>query len=214
MVCLCGDLGDFGLRTSKTNSYLATLSPAEQMDYIYELFYPIKDKIVACVPGNHEERLVREVGICPMLSLCSKWGCEDVYRENLAIVKLTFGKRTGKQPVSFIGIVTHGSTRNKHRKMTMCVEGADWGISGHTHQPEYSPRGKIRINARYPIATHIPYKEIVVDANLSVGGYSLKKEYEIPAPPELQYLELGVKRDNSRNTNAVNKTIDYHAITI
>lgn len=87
VLCLCGDLGDYGLKNSKTNVYKATMQPKEQQAYIYELFEPIKHKIVGAVGGNHEQRIVREIGIDPMLQLCTLWGCPDVYRENVAITK-------------------------------------------------------------------------------------------------------------------------------
>lgn len=88
LVSLCGDLGDFGLKNSKTNVYHATMQPKEQIQYVYELFEPITDKIVSAVPGNHEERVTKEVGTCPLYDLCVRWGIQDVYRENVAIVKL------------------------------------------------------------------------------------------------------------------------------
>ena len=41
----------------------------------------------------------------------------------------------------------------------------------------------------------------------------IKKEYEIPPPPELQYLELSTWREADRNRTE-HKVMDYHAITI
>ena len=213
VVCLCGDLGDYGLKNSKTNVYQATMQPKEQQEYIYQLFLPIKDKIVSAVPGNHEERITKEVGLCPLYDLCVRWGIEDVYRENVAVLKLSFGSIRGKkQPVVYTALTTHGSTRNKHRKFIACFDGIDFAISGHTHTPEYSPHGKIRIDRTHGTATHVPYKEIVVDANLMPGGYGLKKEYEIPSPPELQYLELSYY-STGENRDLV-RVMDYHAIQI
>ncbi len=214
VVSLCGDLGDYGLKNSKTNVYQETMSPMEQRDYIYELFLPIKDKIISAVPGNHEERLVREVGICPMYDLCVLWGIPEVYRENIAIVRLNFGKLKGQQPNSFVGLTTHGTTRNKHRKFIAGFDGIDFAISGHTHTPEYSPHGKIRVHSHGSAAAHVPYKEIVVDANLEVGGYGLKKEYEISPPPELQYLELSSYREGRGNDRRTQKVMNYHSIQI
>ena len=220
VVSLCGDLGDYGLKNSKTNVYQATMQPKEQQEYIYELFSPIKDKVVSAVPGNHEERLVKEVGICPLYDLCVLWGIEDVYRENVAILKLVFGVRGNKttaanrpQQNTFMGITTHGSTRNKHKKFVACFDGIDFAVSGHTHTPEYSPHGKIRVNGNSATAKHVAYKEIVVDANLAPGGYSLKKEYEIPPPPELQYLEMYIRRGPAPMREET-KIINYHAIQL
>ena len=213
VVCLCGDLADYGLKNSKTNVYKAVMQPREQQRYVYELFKPITDKIVSAVPGNHEERVTREVGTCPLYDLCVLWGVQDVYRENVAIVKYTFGTRHKQDQHIFIGITTHGTTRNKHRKFIAGFDGIDFAISGHTHMPEYSPHGKIRVDRTKSTAKHVAYKEIVVDPNMHLGGYGLKKEYEIQPPSELQYFELSSVREKDRNGTDRN-IIDYHSITI
>ena len=180
---LCGDVADFGLKNSKSNVYQQTMNPKQQIEYVYDLFKPIAHKLSACVPGNHEERITREVGTCPLYDLCVRWGVPEVYRENVAITKYLFGKRNSTQQHTFIGITTHGTTRNKHKKFINCFDGADFAVSGHTHTPEYSPHGRIRVDRIHGTALHVPFKEIVVDANMSVGGYGVKKEYEIPPPP-------------------------------
>lgn len=213
VLALCGDLGNFGLKASVSNVYKETMSPKEQIEHIYNLFEPVKDKIVAAVPGNHEERITKEVGTCPMYDLCVRWGIRDVYRENVAILKLIFGTRNGKQQNTFIGIVTHGSTRARHKKFISGFDGIDFAVSGHTHTPEYSPHGKIRVNSIKASAAHVPYKEIVVDANMQPGGYGLKKEYEIIPPPELQYLELSFWRD-SNYCRTPHRIMNYHTIQI
>ena len=214
VVTLCGDLGDFGLRTSVTNPLRAKLQPAEQMETIYHLFEPIKDKIVSAVPGNHEQRLVKESGIDPLLTLCCRWGCEEVYRENVAILKLLFGQRNhGRQQNAFIGITTHGSSIRKHQRFISAFSPIDWAVSGHSHTPMYYPHGVIRIDTIHAKAKHVGYKEIVVDANLTPGGYAVKYEYEIAPPPELQYIEMRVVRDTDRSRTAY-KVMDYHSIQI
>lgn len=214
VVCLCGDLGDFGLKNSKTNVYQQTMSPSTQIEYIYDLFKPLAEagKIIAAVPGNHEERLVREVGICPLYDLCVRWGISDRYRENVAIVKISFGALNGGKARQVVtGIVTHGSTRNKHKKFISGFDGIDFAISGHTHTPEYSTHGKIRVDANKSTAKHVAYKEIVVDAHLKPGGYGLKKEYEIASTPELQYLECFIDRVNCGHFD---KHLNFHSIQI
>lgn len=220
VVTLCGDLGDYGLKNSKTNTYQAVMQPKEQQEYIYELFLPIKDKIVSAVPGNHEERITKEVGLCPLYDLCVRWGIPDVYRENVAILKLLFGIRANKtlaakhpQQNTFVGITTHGSSKNKNHKFNLCFDGIDWAVSGHCHQPSYSPHGKIRVNGQAATAKHVAYKEIVVDANLTPGSYSLKKEYEIAPPPEIQYLEMYIKRGPAPDRTE-SKIINYHSIQL
>ena len=213
VVSLCGDLADYGLKNSLTNVYKATMTPREQQRYVFELFKPITDKIISCVPGNHEERIVKEVGTCPLYDLCVMWGISDVYRENVALVKLAFGGRKGKNKSVFIGLTSHGSSRNKHQKFIAGFDGIDWAISGHVHKSYYAQHSKIRIDRVHGTATNVPYKELVIDANLKPGGYGLKKEYEIQPPPTLQYLELSSYRENDYNRTDRRK-IDYHSITL
>ena len=214
-VVLCGDLADYGLKNSKTNTYLATMQPKEQQEYVYELILPIKDKIAGAVSGNHEERITKEVGLCPLYDLCVRWGQEDKYRENVAITKYSFGTTgTGKtQQNIFIGLTTHGSTRNKHRKFTGGFDGIDFEISAHTHQSEYSPAGRIRVDRTSGNIRHVPFKQLVVDANLEVGSYGLKKEYDVPPPPELQYLELSTVRATTKD-RTLHRVMNYHSIQI
>ena len=81
------------------------------------------------------------------------------------------------------------------------------------HQPNYAPHGKLRVDRIHGTVAHVPYKEIVVDANLNIGGYGIKKEYEVAPPPELQYLELSSYRDKDSNRNE-HRIINYHTIQI
>ena len=149
-----------------------------------------------------------------MYDLCVRWDIEDRYRENVAILKLLFGSIRGKkQQNCYVGIVTHGSSKNKTHKHLMCYDSVDWGIYGHCHQPSYTPMGRIRIDRGHGSAVLAPYKEIVVDANLEPGGYGLKKNYEIPPPPELQYLELKVFYGQDKN-RTLHRVMNYHSIQL
>ena len=96
--------------------------------------------------------------------------------------------------------------------MNKTFDGIDFAISGHTHTPEYSPHGKIRVSSNSTMAYRSCYKELVVDAHLTPGGYGLKKEYEIAPPPELQYLELTKKK--AGRESRTEKIINYHAIQL
>ena len=52
------------------------------------------------------------------------------------------------------------------------------------------------------------------DAYMKPGGYSLKKEYEIAPPPEVQYIELHVYREGNGLDRKNYKVMNYHAIQI
>lgn len=58
--CYCillGDILNTALKNSKTDIYSETLSLVEAQKLAIELFTPIKDKIIAMTPGNHENRV-------------------------------------------------------------------------------------------------------------------------------------------------------------
>lgn len=213
-VVLAGDLGDYGLKNSISNVYRQTMTPAEQQDYILDLLEPIKDKIACAVPGNHEARITRETSRCPLYDICVLLRIEDKYRENVAINKYSFGNQGNKQPNIFIGITTHGSSKNKHHKFMACYEGADFSFSAHVHSPQYNPLGRIRIERTSGTARLMPYKEVILDANLAPGGYALKNEYEVAPPPELPYLELKTCRDTNNRTRTLYRIMNYHTIQI
>ena len=126
-----------------------------------------------------------------------------------------FGCGANLRPTAYGGLTTHGSSRNKHSQFISGIDGIDYAISGHTHTPSYSPRGKIRLDLKHSTAAHVGYHEIVVDAGIKPGDYGLKKEYQIPTPPRLEYLTLHVSvKQQSQGGRREVRRIDYNSIAI
>ena len=189
-VIICGDMLDMGIVNSKTNIYEEKLMPQDQKELLYNMLLPIKDKILAVVPGNHEDRMVKRVGVNPLYDVCCRLKIEDVYRENIAFLKITILNRGHNERFyKYIGVVTHGSSMNKHQKFTQSIDGADFFISGHTHTPSFHTRSKLRIPPVSDTVYQVSYREIVVNSELEYSGYGAKKEY-IPNAQENQTLEL------------------------
>lgn len=193
MAFICGDLLDFGVMGSKTVPYCQRLSPQEQKDEVTEILEPITDKIGVIVPGNHENRGFKMIGINPLYDIACRLRIEDRYRENAAAVKVLVGALgTGGQPrqVMYGGVVSHGSSLTKHQKFTESWDGADFFVSGHTHRPGYKPEGKRRLDLIHEKVVRTGYKVIVVDPGMDDGGYALRDEYAPTPPPEIQTLTL------------------------
>ena len=53
-VILIGDLINNGTRTSVTNIFEETMRPSEQKRMMAEMLKPLRDRIIAIIPGNHE----------------------------------------------------------------------------------------------------------------------------------------------------------------
>lgn len=205
-VYLCGDLMNNGLKNSKTNTYEEKLMPFEQREWIVKNMEPLRDRIIAAVPGNHEDRTTRDCGLSPVYDIMTIWGIEDRYRENMALSVVRFGHQPDGPASVYGGLVTHGSSRNKHRKFIQCIDGIDFAISGHSHTPFYEAHGKIQLCQQHATARHTCYHEIVVDPGLTPSDYALKHEYEISAPARMDYLALHtIQRAGTRRV----KSIDY-----
>ncbi|KKK54993.1 hypothetical protein LCGC14_3079040, partial [marine sediment metagenome] len=68
------------------------MTVSETVAYAYELFAPIRDRIVAVVMGNHELRSARLSGGDALGTLVMKLGLEDVYDAEQVLVQLKVGK--------------------------------------------------------------------------------------------------------------------------
>ena len=173
---IIGDIMNMGLKNSKSNVYEETLNPMEQKEFCYELLSPIADRILAGCPGNHEQRMVKEVGTNPMYDVFCRLRIEDRYRENVCFLKLTVGK-CGKNPNTYGVVLTHGSSKNKDLTWTYAVDGADAFISGHTHLGTHQPCGKIKMDLSHEKVKPVGYQHIVVMPFQEYGGYAIRGKY-------------------------------------
>lgn len=189
-VVMAGDILNNGIKSSKSNVYEEVIRPRDQKEYAYEVLLPIADKILACCGGNHCHRTNKEVDSDPLYDVMCRLGIPELYRENGCIVKINLGERNKARQVSYAGVVTHGTSKNKHDKFCMGIDNADFFISGHTHQAEYTPKGKIRIDTKNEVVTLVGYKQIVCHSFQDYGGYALRSEYTPKAPTEFQKLKL------------------------
>lgn len=175
-VAIVGDMMDMGLKNSKTNVYEQKLTPMEQKELCYELLKPIKGQIIGGCSGNHEGRNMREVGTNPLYDVFCRLGIEDRYRENGCFIKLQVGK-IGRNPNVYGVVLTHGKSKNKDDLWNRTVDGCDCFISGHTHDPNHAPRGKIKMDLIHDVVKLVGYQQVVVQPFLNYGGYGLSGKY-------------------------------------
>ena len=176
-VVVLGDIMNMGLKNSKSNVYEEVMSPARQKEVCYQLLNPIADKILAGCSGNHEYRMVKEVGTNPLYDVFCRMKIEDRYRENACFLKLTVGK-VGANNNTYGVVLTHGKSKSKDLDWTYAVDGADVFISGHTHLGTHQPLSKIRLNLRDEIVKPVDYQHIVVLPFQQYGGYAVRNKYK------------------------------------
>ena len=83
---LVGDLIDNGTRSGVTDIFKATMPPSSQKRMMAEMLAPLKERIIAVVPGNHCARSGKDADDDPCLDICSKLDIEDLYRPNAAFI--------------------------------------------------------------------------------------------------------------------------------
>ena len=182
---LGGDLISNGLKNSLTNVYEELYRPMEQKRMMAKILAPVAHKIIAAVSGNHERRSSRDCDDDVTYDILAKIDREEVYRENMAFVKLQFGdqKADGERNPTYTIVVTHGAGGGgltsgavlKGERFGYAVDGMDALIMGHTHKPFTTVPGKILIDSRNNKVSIKPFKVINMTSWLEYAGYSMQK---------------------------------------
>ena len=202
---LGGDLIDNGLKNSLTNVYRATMPPSQQKREMANILAPVADKILCAVSGNHERRSNKDADDDPMYDIMVKIDCEDVYRENMAFLKLQFGdiNGCGTTNPTYTLVVTHGAGGGqltsgavlRGERFGYAVDGMDALIIGHTHKPFVTNPGKIFIDSRHNKVSIKPFKVINMTSWLKYGDYAAAKML-LPSTHNLHTLTLcGSKKE-------------------
>lgn len=201
-VILGGDLIDNGTRNSVTNVFRATMMPSSQKKEMAKILEPIRDKILCSVSGNHERRN-RDVDDDPMYDIMAKLDLEQLYRENMAFLKVQLGavddgnKLDSKQRPSYTFCVTHGAgggmlpggVINRNERMGYALDGVDCLVVGHSHKPMISQPGKIVVDPRNNLVSVKPFKVVVATSWLNYGDYAMQKMLQ-PTSHALQTIHL------------------------
>ena len=188
-VVIIGDLLDNGLKTSKTYSYEATMRPWEQKEWLKKELKPLKDRILGGCRGNHEERSVNLGDDCPMYDVFAKLDIEDLYRENMAFMKVSLGEKNSERQWSYGIVLAHGASKSKTDKFSYAIDGMDVFVTGHTHQPATYFPSKIMMDLRNDKITERSMVHVVVPSFVKTGGYGLRGMY-MPQGKKIPIIKL------------------------
>ena len=144
---LDGDLMNTAIAGSKSDFYHETMTPTEQLTECAEIFGPLAEsgKILAVLPGNHEERISKAAGVDMTELFCRQLGIADRYSPTSALVFLRFGanaKKGRNYKLVYSIYCNHGrgggrrtgGKLNALEDMARIIT-ADVYLMGHTHQP-------------------------------------------------------------------------------
>ena len=206
-VVLLGDILNTAIVNSKSDIYSETLNVSQAQELALKYLLPIKDKILAMTPGNHENRVWKSVGVDISLWLAEKLGVEDRYRNNFLALDIAFGKDTNGSPYHLKVVGQHGgygggrklgAAMNALEDVDGIVCNSDIYIRAHTHSSVSGERDVYEFtDAGNLIKHHKTYFN--APAFLKTGGYGLDKGYR-PQSTTPKYLNIRAfcKREGSR----------------
>jgi predicted phosphodiesterase len=202
---LDGDLMDTAIASSIGDTYGANLQPMEQLKQCVAIFEPIKDKILAVLPGNHESRVYKSDGLDITELMCSQLGIVKRYSPTTALLFIRFGKDNSNRhgrPVLYTAYVTHGSGggRREGGKVNRLADlasivDADIYIHAHTHLPLVFKESFFRVSGSNSSVALVDKLFVNTAASLNYGGYGDRQGFK-PASkrPPVIYLD-GRKHD-------------------
>ena len=195
-VVFAGDQCEYATRSSKSDVYTQTLSPAQQKRWWIEHLKPYKDKILCIVDGNHEyNRASKDADDFPLYDIALALGIEDRYRSEAAFLDIGVGSGghgKGKQ-VHYVFRVQHQAKNNVNHGTADGFEGIDVFVSGHTHKPMDKPLGKLVYDAKNKSVAQKDVENVVCGHFLRFGGYGERNGYR-PTSQKLYSVVLSGKK--------------------
>jgi len=206
---IVGDMMNNALKNSRSNVYEETMRPREQKAWLIEQLRPLRDRILALTPGNHENRSVREADDNPLYDVACKLDLEDFYRDSACFLILRFGEKDGNGLLNptYTVCATHGigggyltgAAVNRNERFAYAFDGLDLLVVAHSHKPWVTQPGKIVFDAHNRRVSIKPFKVAVATAWQEYGGYALRKQM-LPAPHADQEIILRGDRKEIRVT--------------
>lgn len=200
---LDGDLMDTAIASSVGDTYGAGLQPMEQMKHCVAIFEPIKDKILAVLSGNHENRVYKNDGIDMTQLMCSQLGIVQKYSPTTALLFVRFGKTKERgRPQLYTIYVCHGTGGgrreggkiNRLADLSAIVD-ADCYVMGHTHMPAILKEGYYRVSGSNSSVAMVDKLFVNTASSLNYGGYGDVMGFK-PASKKSPVIHLcGTKRD-------------------
>ena len=189
-IVLVGDIFDNTLKNSKGNSYSNTGRTSESKRWFANELKPMKDRILAGVDGNHEYRSVHLSDNSPLEDVMCKLDVENVFRYNMAFIKISLGEKSKERQFTYTFVLAHGCSDSKSEKFQYAIDGMDVFITGHTHQPKITFPAKFVIDPYNNKVTKSGFTHITVPSFQYDGGYTIKNMYMPQDNSRVPYIIL------------------------
>lgn len=183
---LNGDIMNNATKTSVSDSYAENLTPMQQIGQAYDLFAPIKNKILSIQTGNHESRTYRKEGIDLTEVVARELGLTDRFTPTASLIFLRFGwneMRKRKQWYTIYANHGSGGGRKEGAKAVRLADmasivDADIYIHSHTHLPMIMKQGFFRVDTSNSNVNCVTKLFVNTSSALDYGGYGEVFEFK------------------------------------
>lgn len=185
-IVIVGDVFNAGIRDSVSDVYSENMTLDEAIKAFRELVEVMgSDNILACIRGNHDNRVVKAVGIDPVAVACELAGVKYFGAE--AYLCFTVGQwhKSRQNPIKYLCYMTHGvgGGRMMGGKINALMRNnqtiiADIILQGHTHTPAIVPNMIYEADSRYNSIHERDQLFITTCGFIGRDGYA--KDYGFP----------------------------------
>lgn len=198
---ICGDIIDLATKCSPGSPYEDD-KPMNQIQEALDLLEPVKNKVLAFVSGNHEQRLAKEAGVDLCWLLAKQLGIESRYDPFGVVLFLRIGEGTEHKgrPVPYTIYITHGkgSGRTTGSKVNKLIELAsivdcDIYIHAHSHLPAVVRQAFYRIDTTNSDCRKVDKLFVNTASCLDYGGYGEAGQY-VPCSNLYPAIYLGGRK--------------------
>lgn len=188
-VVLAGDILNNGIKSSKTDVYREKYRPDIQKEMISELLFPIREKIIGGVAGNHEYRTVKEASQDVMKDIFNNIGRAEAYEPDAVFLKISVGEKKNKKPATYMLYISHGcgggaalgTGISRQDAYQMTIEGVDISITGHVHKPTKTPSARLIFDSRNNNIVRSNTLIYICTAWLEYSGYPVRAQMKATA---------------------------------
>ena len=186
-IIFLGDLFDIALFEDISAQQEVGLPLTSAVKTMAKFLDRYKDRIVAVVEGNHDQRIRKRVGLDLLGVLCEERGIP--YARGQAGIIIRLGKGRNQKAVSYSFAITHGfgggRTKGAKAQMRFWIasvwEQIDAVLVGHIHEPAIDMWTRLEVDPRNEVIRTREILLISVPGALGYAEYAQKKSYPPPS---------------------------------
>lgn len=160
------------------------MSSVDGRHLLHRIMLPVRDRFLAVIGGNHDDRLKKVSGEDSVDALCMGLGI-PYFPEGEAFLRISVGELLhNHRPVNYFVYMTHGNAggrlpggkANSLIAMRQIVHNADCYFNGHGHTPLVIPEVAWRFDEQGNVREQ---KQMFISCGSSLkrGGYPVQKSY-------------------------------------